>query len=95
MAASDWLYLRHGSLKVLRTFSYSGEGWGLTNSGNAIYMSDGSSQIRVWDAVTLRETSRITVKDGIRLVPELNELEYVRGEVFANVWHSEDRSNFT
>jgi glutaminyl-peptide cyclotransferase len=77
------------SLKVLRTFSYSGEGWGLTNSGNAIYMSDGSSQIRVWDPITLKETRRITVKDGLRLVHDLNELEHVRGEIFANVWHSD------
>src|SRR5262245_24039400 len=48
----------------LRNFTYAGEGWGLTNDGKQIYMSDGTSQIRVWDPSTLKEVRRITVKDG-------------------------------
>jgi glutaminyl-peptide cyclotransferase len=77
------------SLKVLRCFNYSGEGWGLTNDGKQIYMSDGSAQIRIWDPSTLKEIRRITVKDGTRSVSDLNELEFVRGEINANVWHTD------
>jgi len=73
----------------LRSFSYAGEGWGLTNDGKQLYMSDGSSQIRVWDPATLKEVRRITVKDGTRPITELNELEFVRGEIYANVWHQD------
>lgn len=78
------------SFRVLRSFNYPGEGWGLTNDGKQLYMSDGSSQIRVWDPATLKEARRITVKDGTREVKEVNELEFVKGEIYANVWH-EDR----
>ncbi|HEY2382894.1 MAG TPA: glutaminyl-peptide cyclotransferase [Terriglobia bacterium] len=76
-------------LTVLRSFQYSGEGWGLTNDGKQIFMSDGTSQIRVWDPATLKEIRRITVKDGNTPVTELNELEFVKGEIFANVWQTD------
>jgi len=74
------------SFRLVGSFNYSGEGWGLTNDGKQIYMSDGTSQLRVWDPATLKEVRRITVKDGGRDVPALNELEFVRGEILANVW---------
>ena len=74
---------------VIRSFNYAGEGWGLTNDGKQIYMSDGSAQIRVWDPATLKELRRITVRDGAREVVALNELEFVRGELFANVWQTD------
>jgi len=74
------------SFKQLRKFNYPGEGWGLTNDGQRIFMSDGSAQIRTWDANTLKETGRITVKDGAKEVEALNELEYIRGEIWANIW---------
>ena len=74
---------------IVRSFNYPGEGWGLTNDGKQIYMSDGSSQIRIWDPATLKETRRITVKDGSREVTQLNELEFVRGEILANVWQTD------
>ncbi len=67
-------------------FDYPGEGWGLTNDGRQIFMSDGSAEIRCWDPSTLRETRRFTVHDGTTPVQSLNELEYVQGEIFANVW---------
>ena len=73
-----------------RNFSYSGEGWGLTNDGKQLYMSDGSPQIRVFDPATFKEVRSITVKDGAQEIHELNELEFVKGEIYANVWH-EDR----
>ena len=75
------------SFRVLKSFSYPGQGWGLTNDGKQIYMSDGSSEIRLWDPVSLKEMKRITVKDGTQAVTDVNELEVVKGEIFANVWH--------
>jgi glutaminyl-peptide cyclotransferase len=77
------------SLRVLRSFNYTGEGWGITNDGKQLYMSDGSAQIRVWDPNTLKEVRRITVTDGSRRITDLNELEFVRGEIYANVWHTD------
>jgi glutamine cyclotransferase len=77
------------NFRVLRSFNYPGEGWGLTNDGKQIYMSDGSAQIRIWDPTTLKEIRRITVKDGNVPVNELNELEFVRGEILANVWQTD------
>lgn len=77
-------------LQFVRQFTYPGEGWGLTNDGKKIYMSDGTAQIRVWDPATLRETGRITVMDGTRQVAALNELEWVRGEIWANVWMTDE-----
>jgi glutaminyl-peptide cyclotransferase len=76
------------SFRRLRTFSYTGEGWGLANDGHTIYMSDGTAQIRCIDPVSLSETRRITVHDASAPVINLNELECVRGELYANIWHS-------
>ena len=77
------------SFRVLRSFNYPGEGWGLTNDGKLIYMSDGTADIRVWDPATLKEVRRITVKDGSTPITQLNELEWVRGEIYANVWQTD------
>ena len=77
------------SFRVKRTFNYSGEGWALTNDGQNIYMDDGSAQIRIWDPLTLQEKRRITVHDRGQPVMNVNELEWVRGEIYANIWHSE------
>lgn len=77
------------TLQRLRPFNYPGEGWGLTNDGQQIYMSDGTPQIRVWDALSLQEKRRITVHEGSRPVTYLNELEWVRGEIYANVWQTD------
>lgn len=76
------------NFRKLRTFDYTGEGWGLANDGRTIYMSDGSPQIRCLNPANLAETRRILVHDGTAQVSELNELECVRGEIYANVWHS-------
>jgi glutamine cyclotransferase len=70
-------------------FQYPGEGWGLTEDGNRIIMSDGTAQLRFWNPDTLQETSRITVTDEGRLVKDLNELEWVKGEIYANVWRTD------
>jgi glutaminyl-peptide cyclotransferase len=74
--------------KLLRTFSYSGEGWGLATNGRDFFMSDGTAQIRVLDGDTLAEKRRIKVHDGDKPVEQLNELEFVEGEIFANVWQT-------
>jgi len=77
------------TFRRVRSFNYSGEGWGLANDGQQIYMSDGTPQIRVWDPVTLAEKRRVTVHDGTKQVTYLNELEYVQGEIYANVWQTD------
>lgn len=71
------------------SFRYPGEGWGLTSSPSAIYMSDGTSQIRVLELKTLQERSRIQVTAGRVPLDRLNELEWVDGEIFANVWQTD------
>jgi len=73
----------------LRTFDYPGEGWGLTTDGRDLYLSDGSAEIRVLDSTTFREKRRIKVREQGKPVDQLNELEFVEGEIFANVWHSD------
>jgi glutaminyl-peptide cyclotransferase len=80
---------RAADFHLLRTFNYAGEGWGLANDGHRIFMSDGSAQIRVLNPETFAEQRRIGVHDGARPVNDLNELEYVNGEIFANVWRTE------
>jgi len=75
--------------KLLRQFSYPGEGWGLTSHGNEIFMSDGTADIRVLDAATFKEKRRFTVRDGATPIDQLNELEFVEGELFANVWQTD------
>jgi glutamine cyclotransferase len=77
------------TMRKKQTFNYPGEGWGLANDGRNIYMSDGTDEIRVWDPVTLQEKRRIMVRDQGEPVMNLNELEWVRGEIYANVWLTE------
>lgn len=72
-----------------KQFHYPGEGWALTQDGKRIIMDDGSAQIRFWDPDTLKEIGRITVTDHGQPVKNLNELEWVNGEIFANVWHTD------
>lgn len=74
------------SFKLLRTFTYQGEGWGLTDDGRQLVMSDGSSTLRFLNPVTFAVTRRVTVTDGPRAIDHLNELEVVDGLIFANVW---------
>jgi glutaminyl-peptide cyclotransferase len=76
---------------LLRQFSYPGEGWGLAanGKGNEIYMSDGTPEIRVLDGSTLAEKRRFKVHDGDTPIDQLNELEFVEGEIFANIWQTD------
>ena len=70
-------------------FSYPGQGWSMTTDGKRIVMDDGTPEIRFWDPETLRETGRIQVTAEGQPVSNLNELEWVKGEILANVWHTD------
>jgi glutamine cyclotransferase len=72
-----------------QTFPYSGEGWGLTHDQSALILSDGTANLRFLNPDTFRETRRLAVRDGNTSIKDLNELEYIRGEIYANVWHSD------
>jgi len=78
------------TLNVLDTFRYSGEGWGLTHDRKHLIVSDGSSTIRFLDPETFAVLKRLDVRENFLPVTRLNELEYIDGEIWANVWH-EDR----
>ena len=74
------------TLEVLGNFSYSTEGWGLTFDGDQLIMSDGSSNLYFLDPTTFQKTGQINVHDGNASVTDINELEYVHGDVYANIW---------
>jgi len=74
------------TFKLKRKFSYQGEGWGLASDNQFVYMSDGTSAIRVLNPKTLKEVRRFEVKAEGRPIDRLNELEMVHGQLFANVW---------
>ena len=74
------------SLKVQREFHYEGEGWALTQDGKQLIMSDGTPELRFLNPETLHETNRIQVTLDGKPVRNVNELEWVKGEIFANVW---------
>ena len=69
-----------------RTFAYKGEGWGLTHDGTNLIMSDGTNQLRVLDPATFAERRRIKVTAVGVPLEHLNELEYLKGEILANIW---------
>lgn len=77
------------SFNPARTFSYTGEGWGLTHDDASLIMSDGTASLRFLDPTTFAEKRRVQVTDGGAPVVRLNELEYVKGEVLANVWQTD------
>ena len=73
----------------LAEFAYPTEGWGLTYDGELLVMSDGSSTLYFRDPFTFAEVSRIAVVAHDRPISQLNELEWVAGEVFANIWQTD------
>jgi glutaminyl-peptide cyclotransferase len=72
-----------------REFRYEGEGWGITHDSRSLVMSDGSDTLRYLDPVTFRVTRKVHVKDAGAPVVNLNELEYVRGAIYANIWQTD------
>ena len=69
--------------------SYKGEGWGLTTDGEFVYMSDGTSEIRVLSRADLSEIRRIPITANGKPVEKLNELEWIDGEIYANIWETD------
>lgn len=70
-------------------FEYQGEGWGLTTDGQSLILSDGSNKLKFLDPASFRVTRTISVVDGTTPVDQLNELEFIKGEIYANVWHAD------
>ncbi len=77
------------SFALLEEFSYAGEGWGITHNGSALIMSDGSANLYFLDPETFSLIRQIEVYDDRGPVSRLNELEYIDGEIYANVWLSD------
>lgn len=77
------------TFEKLEEFEYPTEGWGITHDGKRLIMSDGSDTLYFWDPDTLAEIGRVRVRDEHGPVVRLNELEYINGEVFANVWQTD------
>jgi glutaminyl-peptide cyclotransferase len=77
------------TFKQLRQFHYQGEGWALTHNDSEIIMSDGTPELRFLDPKTLRETRRVQVTLDGKPITNVNELEWVKGEIYANVWQTD------
>ena len=77
------------TFKLLEEFSYPTEGWGLTHDGERLIMSDGSATLYFLDPVTFERVGRVNVTENGTAVSLLNELEYIKGEVYANVWFTD------
>jgi glutaminyl-peptide cyclotransferase len=76
------------TLEKVGQFNYQGEGWGLTTDGQSLILSDGTSRLRFIDPSSFRVTRTINVTDKTP-VNELNELEFIKGEIYANIWHDQ------
>ncbi len=88
--AEQGFFYTPDTLDEVRTFKYEGEGWGLTHDDQFLIMSNGSNVLQFLDPQTLEVKRSLAVFDQARPVERLNELEYINGEIFANIW----RSNF-
>lgn len=74
------------SFRVLRKFRYTTEGWGITHDGAQLIMSDGTATLYFLDPETLTQVGTLQVRDANGSVRNINELEYIEGEIYANVW---------
>jgi glutamine cyclotransferase len=91
MAHKGFIYDRE-TFKKLGEFKYDGEGWGLTNDDKSLILSDGTNEIRFLDPATFKVQRKISVfvdNDPRLPMQEINELEYVKGEIYANIWGSD------
>ncbi len=75
------------SLNLLGNFTYLTEGWGLTYDGSHLIMSDGSNKLYFLNSTTHQGIGQVDVHDGNTAVTNINELEYVKGDIYANIWH--------
>jgi glutamine cyclotransferase len=78
------------TFRLQREFPYEGEGWGLTTDGRSLILSDGTERIRFLDPETLAVSRTLTVTRNGQPQRQLNELEFIRGEIFANVWMTDE-----
>ncbi len=92
----EWTWQTHtgfildrATLQPISQFKYDGEGWGMTRNDTQVITSDGTAILRFRSPYTFDVERQIVVRDGSTPVRELNELEYVKGEIYANVWHSD------
>jgi glutaminyl-peptide cyclotransferase len=92
----EWTWTSHicfvydrASFGLVKKLSYSGEGWGMTRTNDQIVTSDGSANLTFRDPATFNPVRSITVHDGLAVVEKLNELELVKGEIYANIWHAD------
>jgi glutamine cyclotransferase len=76
------------NFSLLKKFSIPFEGWGMTTDGKQLYMSDGTNTIHVFDTASLQEVSRIYVQDNNGMLSNINELEWIDGFIYANVWQT-------
>ena len=84
------LFVRdRATLKVVRQMRYDGEGWGMTRNAKEIITSNGSSELSFREPETFAVRRTITVHDGPTAIEQVNELEWVKGEIYANVWHTD------
>jgi glutamine cyclotransferase len=77
------------SFRLLRTLRYDCDGWGLTADSKNLILSDGTAEIRFFDPATFSEVRHIYVSDHGKPIDQLNELEYIHGQIYANVWHTD------
>ena len=77
------------TLRPIKQFPYTGEGWGMTRTATELITSDGTATLRFRNPETFAETRHITVHDGKQIIDQLNELEWIHGEIYANIWHSD------
>ena len=77
------------TFQLERSFGYSGEGWGITHDSKRLVMSDGTSFLRFLDPASMKETGRLQVRDASGPVENLNELEFYKGDVLANIWQQD------
>lgn len=84
------LFVRdRATLKLVREMHYDGEGWGMTRNAKEIITSNGSSELSFRAPGDFHVTRTVTVHDGPSVIDQVNELEWVKGEIFANVWHTD------
>ena len=86
---TGFIYDKRG-FKLLRDFTYATEGWGITHDGKRLIMSDGTSALYFLNPETFRIIGHIEVYDNSLPVNRLNELEYINGQIYANVWQTND-----
>jgi glutamine cyclotransferase len=92
----EWTWTSHvcfvydrRTLHLVKQFTYAGEGWGMTRTDQELITSDGTATLRFRDPNTFTETHEIVVREGSIRVDKLNELEFINGEIYANIWHSD------